>query len=126
MQVPEEGQDYVDEEEKSKGPRNPEDDLDLTSLQLVNAMISDKRARAKAAVMAKPQGLHSQLRLHDLENIPTSARELLGPSSSRHNAAAAAGKKAIGGGGGGAGGPSAPASKPAAKQAGMLAPKPKS
>lgn len=40
----------------------------------VNAMVSEKRAKAKAAILTKPMGLHSKLHLHELQSIPSSAR----------------------------------------------------
>ncbi|KAJ9529394.1 hypothetical protein QJQ45_013762 [Haematococcus lacustris] len=60
-----------------------EEELDLTSLQLVNALISDKKSKQREAALAKPSGLHSQLRIHALESVPSNPKDLLrqGPSA---------------------------------------------
>lgn len=55
--------------------------LRLTSVpcapQLVNALITEKRSKAREAAMSQPLGLHSQLHVHDLQPVPANVRELL-------------------------------------------------
>ncbi len=116
--MPEEGQHYEDPDSPTKKAR-PEDELDLTSVQLVNALISEKKAKNKQqGALGKPLCLHSQLRLHELEPIPTTARELLRSDK----AAQVSVEKTVEGKGGKK---TPPVEAGAARKAGMLAPKQK-
>lgn len=127
--MPEEGHDYADDT-SLRQTRGPEDELDLTSLQLVNVMLSDARTKARTAAVGRQTGLHSQLRLHELEPIPSSAKALLGKDKAAAPAAAASvqpakGKGVVGAAGGGAGARQSaaqPGGNTTGRKPGMLAP----
>ncbi|GFR43071.1 hypothetical protein Agub_g4078 [Astrephomene gubernaculifera] len=86
---------------------------DYSPMQRAALKLEEKRGRAREAERSLPLGTHSLLRVHDLQEVPSSARELLGqdvrasrikaswpaaPSSGGAAGGAAAGGKAGGGG----------------------------
>lgn len=54
-------------------------DLDTDSMKLASVLLAEKRQRQKELSLAKPMGLHSNLKLHDLQAVPgtTNAKDLL-------------------------------------------------
>ena len=48
------------------------EDLDTDSMKLASVLLADKRQRQRELSLAKPMGLHSNLRLHDIKAVPTS------------------------------------------------------
>uniref|UniRef100_A0A7S0WPJ8 EF-hand domain-containing protein n=1 Tax=Chlamydomonas leiostraca TaxID=1034604 RepID=A0A7S0WPJ8_9CHLO len=96
LQVPKEDAD--EDEEGGRGRRgkaaDPAAELDLTSLQLVNALITEKRSKAREAAITQPMGLHSQLHVHDLQPVPGNVRELLRGGTDTRAGSSAAGARA--------------------------------
>ncbi|KXZ51188.1 hypothetical protein GPECTOR_13g675 [Gonium pectorale] len=78
---------------------------DYSAIQRAALKLEDKRARAREAERQPPRGTHSLLKVHGLQEVPASARELLGPDARGSRIRPApAGAGAAGGGGGGTGG----------------------
>lgn len=84
-----------------------------THVQLVNVLLAEKKAKAKEAAITKPQGLHSMLKVHDLQGVPPSVKDLLRGQG--------AGTKGAGKGAAAAAAPAAEAAP--GKRGGLLAPR---
>ncbi|KAG2424023.1 hypothetical protein HXX76_014847 [Chlamydomonas incerta] len=72
---------------------------DYSAMQRAALKLEEKKARQRESERALPLGTHSLLRVHKLQEVPSSARELLGSDSRSRG-----GKAGAGGRGGGAGG----------------------
>lgn len=60
-------------------------DLGIDSTRLASVLLAEKRQRQRELSLTKPMGLHSNLRLHDLKQVPTAAnaREVISKGRSK-------------------------------------------
>eukprot|EP00798_Chlamydomonas_sp_ICE-L_P024012 gene24012-9585_t len=63
-----------------KGEGEPDPLGEFGCVQLASMMLADKKAKNKEVGTTKPSGLHSMLKVHDLHNVPSNVRDLLGKS----------------------------------------------
>ncbi|GIL84419.1 hypothetical protein Vretimale_15893 [Volvox reticuliferus] len=79
-----------------RGSGSGEQDVfkDYSAMQRAALKLEEKRSRIREAERSLPRGAHSQLKVHGLQDVPASARELLGQDMR----SARGGKGAAGGG----------------------------
>ncbi|KAG2439805.1 hypothetical protein HYH02_010440 [Chlamydomonas schloesseri] len=76
---------------------------DYSAMQRAALKLEEKRVRQREAERSLPLGTHSLLRVHKLQEVPSSARELLGGGDGRSRGGKAGAGRGAGGGGGGGG-----------------------